>query len=134
MLPIVEQIKFVSDHPNELVVCCVAGKDFGMLRYIGDGTPCPEGYKTMADALKSGCTQDDFIRAWTIKGAGTQRAWDWFEGIFDKNINLTSSVSLLEDYYTRAFNLYLNQGVVHMEIRPHAPSISILIRALFTWR
>ena len=89
MLPIVEQIKFVSDHPNELVVCCVAGKDFGMLRYIGDGTPCPEGYKTMADALKSGCTQDDFIRAWTIKGAGTQRAWDWFEGIFDKNINLT---------------------------------------------
>lgn len=118
MLPIVEQIKFVSDHPNELVVCCVAGKDFGMLRYIGDGTPCPEGYKTMADALNSGCTQDDFVRAWTIKGTGTQRAWDWFEGIFDKNINLTSSVSLLEDYYTRAFNFYLDQGVVHMELRP----------------
>ncbi len=54
LLPIVELIKFVSDHPNELVVCCVAGKDFGMLRYIGDGTPCPEGYKTMADALKNG--------------------------------------------------------------------------------
>lgn len=116
LLPIPMQVEFIADHPSELVVDCRPGDGMGMLRYIGDGSPCPEGYMTMSDALASGLTVNDFVNVWTFKGIGSQRLWDWFEEIFEKNDVIAASHALREDYYTRAFNYYIDLGVTRVEV------------------
>ena len=110
LLPVSGQIAFMADH-DELKIC-TNGEDFGKIIYSSDDSNVPAGFKTMKECLASGLTEKDFINAWTMAGcpSGT-RLWDWFQGIFDKNLLLLGDDLLVEDYYTRAFTYYCENGI-----------------------
>ncbi len=117
MLPTDMLMDFLADHP-EMKILTAKGKNFGKLKYYPDGlVDIPAEWMSMQDALSAGFTQEDFVKAWTLKGADGLRAWDWFNGIFRKMSELTSTPELEEDYYTRAFRYYISQGVSHIEPR-----------------
>lgn len=109
ILPIAEQVEFLKDHP-ELVIT-----PEWQIHYSGVGAPY--GSRTMEECLAEGLTVEDFKKYWTVLGAGDQRTWDWFEGIFIKCGSICTSPSLVQDYYTRVLKHYHSIGVEHLELR-----------------
>ena len=109
ILPMSEQVAFLKDHP-ELVIT-----PEWQIHYSGVGAPY--GSKTMEELLAEGCTVGNFRRQWTVLGAGEQRTWDWFEGIFIKCGSICTTPSLVQDYYTRVLKYYHSIGVEHVELR-----------------
>ncbi len=109
ILPISEQVNFLKDHP-ELVIT-----PEWQIHYSGVGAPY--GSRTMEECLAEGLTVEDFKKYWTVLGAGDQRTWDWFEGIFIKCGSICTSPSLVQDYYTRVLKYYHSIGVEHLELR-----------------
>ena len=115
-LPLDMLVDYVKDHPV-LKVNTTAGDSLGTIIFCPEGNNVPKGYTALAEALESGLTADDFIKAWSVKGNSGKRVWDWFETLFDKTMNMTPTNDLLEDYLTRSFKYYIQQGVTHMEPR-----------------
>ncbi len=109
ILPISEQVAFLKDHP-ELVIT-----PEWQIHYSGLGAPY--GSKTMSELLSEGLTVEVFRHQWTVLGAGEQRTWDWFEGIFIKCGSICTTPSLVQDYYTRVLKHYHSIGVMHVELR-----------------
>ncbi len=109
ILPIADQVEFLKDHP-ELVIT-----PEWQIHYSGVGAPY--GSRTMEECLAEGLTVEDFRKYWTVLGAGDQRTWDWFEGIFIKCGSICTSPSLVQDYYTRVLKYYHSIGVEHLELR-----------------
>ena len=109
ILPISEQVNFLKDHP-ELVIT-----PEWQIHYSGVGAPY--GSRTMEECLAEGLTVEDFKKYWTVLGAGDQRTWDWFEGIFIKCGSICTSPSLVQDYYTRVLKYYHSIGIEHLELR-----------------
>jgi adenosine deaminase len=109
ILPISEQVAFLKDHP-ELVITPEC-----QIHYSGVGAPY--GSRTMEECLAEGLTVDTFRHHWTVLGAGDERTWDWFEGIFIKCGSICTTPSLVQDYYTRVLRYYHSIGVEHLELR-----------------
>ncbi|MBO4605171.1 MAG: hypothetical protein J5667_01350 [Bacteroidales bacterium] len=109
ILPMSEQVAFLKDHP-ELVIT-----PEWQIHYTGVGAPY--GSRTMSECLDEGLTVEDFRKQWTVLGAGSERTWDWFEGIFTKCGSICTTPSLVLDYYTRVLRYYHSIGVEHLELR-----------------
>ena len=109
ILPMSEQVAFLKDHP-ELVITPEC-----QIHYSGVGAPY--GSRTMEECLAEGLTVDNFRHHWTVLGAGDERTWDWFEGIFIKCGSICTTPSLVQDYYTRVLRYYHSIGVEHLELR-----------------
>lgn len=61
-------------------------------------------------------TRRQLETVWTVRGAGEQKVWDYFENLFSFHGAIDEDTDLLYDYYVTAFRYYMESGIFHTEI------------------
>jgi len=112
LLPIYKLIDYVIDQPKLLI-----HKDAWILGLTKDRQG-QEGWMPLGEAIKKGFVDRDELRKrWSMEGRQHgENQWQRFEALFEYTDAIDYDVDVLRDYYVRALNNYLENGIYHVEI------------------